>query len=499
MGIKADLVKSQMQHQNAKSIHRDHQDFLGNQIHYQNSNMEQLQGPSNQSSFLAQGPALENHNWAMEFHQEQGIAPPTLDHEFDTIYTRGAQQLQSNWESEFHSQQPVHHQWSAEFNSQTHKNQNAAWNEEFNSYIGKGKGKEVDAQWEAEFQKLQIKDQNWQDEFQKFQQENQGLETQDWNEMFKEIWETSKGDTSNWMNDFENFNNDTYEELLEADPVLAPCAEYIFEKSNPYLTHPDPYAAGLELLKSQGSLSNAALAFEAAVQRDMHNDSAWMRLGTVQAENEKELPAIAALQRSVQENPQNLDALIALAVSYINEGQERESLASLERWLRTSYPDLNMPPAQPGQDLQQRLLDFFIQALQKVPLTTVDANLQIGLGLLLYNSKEYEKTVDCFTAALSVRPDDYLLWNRLGATLSNSGNSEAAIDAYDRALQLKPSFVRGRYNLGVSCMNIGCYREAAEHLLGALALQTPDTADEQKNVSTTLWDTLRRTFVMVFI
>jgi len=63
-----------------------------------------------------------------------------------------------------------------------------------------------------------------------------------------------------------------------------------------------------------------------------------------------------------------------------------------------------------------------------------------------------------------------LLWNRYGATLANSGRSEEAIEAYQRALEIKPTFVRARYNLGVSCVNIGCYTEAAQHLLGALSM-----------------------------
>lgn len=127
------------------------------------------------------------------------------------------------------------------------------------------------------------------------------------------------------------------------------------------------------------------------------------------------------------------------------------------------------------------------------------------MGLLFYNIQDFGKTVDCFSAALALKPDDYLLWNRLGATLSNSGNSttylivdEAAIDAFFKSLQLKPSFVRGRYNLGVSCMNIGCYKEAAEHFLGALKLHVIGSGEqEHQHVSRTLWDTLHRNFVLM--
>jgi peroxin-5 len=188
-------------------------------------------------------------------------------------------------------------------------------------------------------------------------------------------------------------------------------------------------------------------------------------------------------------------------------------------------------------ELHARSSKLFIEAVRRGPSasaisvpesTDLDPDVQVGLGVLFYIKGDYDKAIDCFSSALSVRPKDYLLWNRLGATLANSGKSESikaictrlskrriyadahvfakslgeqAIDAYDRALEIRPTFVRCRYNLGVSFMNIGCHKEAAEQMLQALNMHVvgddPSSAGRVTNVSENLWETLRRTFLQM--
>ena len=318
------------------------------------------------------------------------------------------------------------------------------------------------------------------------------------------------------------------------DPQLG---DYLFEEENAFRAVANPFEEGVKIMKEGGNLSLAALAFEAAVQKDPTHVEAWTMLGSAQAQNEKESPAIRALEQALKLDANNLDALMGLAVSYTNEGYDSTAYRTLERWLSVKYPQIIDPnDITPDADLSftdrymlhQKVTDQFIRAAQLSPQgEQMDPDVQVGLGVLFYGAEEYDKAVDCFSAALASTESGisnqqgqvHLLWNRLGATLANSGRSEEAIEAYEKALTINPNFVRARYNLGVSCINIGCYPEAAQHLLGALSMhkvveqEGMDRAREivdgvdgigdkelehmihmSQNQSTNLYDTLRRVF-----
>lgn len=38
--------------------------------------------------------------------------------------------------------------------------------------------------------------------------------------------------------------------------------------------------------------------------------------------------------------------------------------------------------------------------------------------------------------------------------MANSGRAEEALQYYYRALELNPGYIRARFNLGISCMNL---------------------------------------------
>merc|ERR1712000_617577 len=119
-----------------------------------------------------------------------------------------------------------------------------------------------------------------------------------------------------------------------------PVDNYMFEEENVYRDNKNAFEEGVKIMREGGNLSLAALAFEAAVQKAPDHVDAWVYLGSAQAQNEKETAAIRAMEQALKLDPNNLTALMGLAVSYTNEGYDSTAYRTLERWLSAKYPQI---------------------------------------------------------------------------------------------------------------------------------------------------------------
>ncbi|CAE6430679.1 unnamed protein product [Rhizoctonia solani] len=275
---------------------------------------------------------------------------------------------------------------------------------------------------------------------------------------------------------------------------------YQFQKNNPYLGETRTHA----MHRHGAGLQQSVLEHEAIVQRDPTNAQAWLALGVKQQENEREQHAIDALREAVLQDPSCMSAYLALAVSYANEGDRVSVHRAIGDWMTGRGAKVRkvgglgelgvMEGVASVEEIHHEYVSGLLNMARQSSNEEIDADIQIALGVLLNTMEDYSKAQDCFRTALAVRPDDWLLFNRVGATLANSGNPEEAVPFYYKALELNPGYIRARYNLGISCINLRRYEEAAQHLVDALVLQESEGVNSERGVtSDSLWDTLRST------
>lgn len=303
--------------------------------------------------------------------------------------------------------------------------------------------------------------------------------------------------------------------IQPGDRISIDLNEYHFDERNPLKDQfEDPFAEGLKKLE-QGDIPSASLLFEAAVQKEPNNAVAWRYLGTTQAQNEKDNSAIRALRNCLKLDPNDQQARLAIAVSLANETFHYEACTHLIEWLinHEQYKSIGVSSEEfhhfdnelsddpfyinsVHEKHYQYVRDKFVEAARMSP-NNPDPDVQSALGVLFNMRGEYSKAVDCFKAALSVKSDDSLLWNRLGATLANGNKSDEAVIAYRKALEISPGFLRSRYNLAISLIHLNTYDEAAKQLVQILNMQAAGKGSKNTQIrtrsitSSAIWNTLR--------
>ena len=167
--------------------------------------------------------------------------------------------------------------------------------------------------------------------------ESNVLDSDFWNNLESE-WNSSMSSAKDhpWLSQFEQ------EENLHNN--------YQFKEDNPMLSETEPLLEGKKKLDQgkndfwfqskgricffssffTGDIPSAVLLFEVAAQRNPDHFEAWHMLGTTQAKNEQDPSAIAALKKAIALKPNNLDSLMALAVSYTNESYQAQACFALQ-------------------------------------------------------------------------------------------------------------------------------------------------------------------------
>ena len=200
-------------------------------------------------------------------------------------------------------------------------------------------------------------------------------------------------------------------------------------------------------------LSKAILAWEAELTKDEANSSVWNLLGSMHQEGDQDEKAIYCFKKAIEHDSKNIEAMLNLAVSYVNDLMITEFLAILKKFLQTDskYKDFPLNVFTPDKDPTIENLNTIIS--EGISKLDKEVNLYIARGLLWFAEHNFEKAADWFKSAVIINPKSYSLWNKLGASYANSNNNDKALIWYDMAINIRPNLTRSWVNLGIAHYN----------------------------------------------
>ena len=117
------------------------------------------------------------------------------------------------------------------------------------------------------------------------------------------------------------------------------------------------------------------------------------------------------------------------------------------------------------------------------------------LGTTAAQIGKFDKAIEAFKKAISIKPDYALAYYNMGNVLKEQGKLEEAIEAYKKAISIDPDNAEAYYNMGNALKEQGKLEEAeeaytkvlsikpdhesAKHMLSALTGTTPKTAPRE--------------------
>ncbi|MGD8791215.1 MAG: tetratricopeptide repeat protein [Anaerolineae bacterium] len=167
---------------------------------------------------------------------------------------------------------------------------------------------------------------------------------------------------------------------------------------------------------------------------------------------------IASIEEAVHNNPQDAEARIVLARSYLISGQDAQALSQAEQVLNL-YPDntdalllagmAHVRLDQPEAALPP--LERFVARRRGQPMAGVDNLLETAyyyLGESYLVLERPGEAIPVLEAALSINPVDADALYQLGLAYQANDQPKLALEPYHRAVQLVPDFAEAYHNMG---------------------------------------------------
>ena len=193
------------------------------------------------------------------------------------------------------------------------------------------------------------------------------------------------------------------------------------------------------VLATNGKLNEAIECFEKAIRLDPNRPTAHKKLGQALAAAGRMQEADEAYEIFFEKDPAR--GRVAIGADHMKAGRLDEAVESLKAVLKEEPQNVDalrfLAVTYKKQD--KRLGDA--EALLRRALEVAPDFLQaaIDLGTLLQTMNKHNDAIAIFEDAVRRNPDNAVVWAGLGSTNSMAGYPEKAVEAYTKSIELNPN------------------------------------------------------------
>ena len=187
---------------------------------------------------------------------------------------------------------------------------------------------------------------------------------------------------------------------------------------------------------------------------------------------------IKELEKSLRENPDNIDTRIELANNYMMRGDYYNAAAELQKVVKNTPPAKTYIDAYYQLGIVLRTLGNFTEAkkcMEKVLEVEQDnGNALYYLGLILGELGDYTQAAEALRKSIGLLSPQSYIYYALGNTELQLGNIENAIAEFKKALAISPGDVHVKINLGLAYLMKKSYKDASRELSESVQLNPKD-------------------------
>ncbi len=227
------------------------------------------------------------------------------------------------------------------------------------------------------------------------------------------------------------------------------------------------------VLALQQRFSEAVPCFEQAIRLEPRLPLAHKKLGEALAALGRGREADEAFEEFFELAPEK--GAVALAMDHMRAGRKGEATATLRETLRDDPDNVDAMRALAGiywRD-EENLGDAEALLRRATTLAPGYVGAWMMLGMLLFDSARHADAIECFRTVVAVEPHNAVAWNGLGNGHAHMGNADESIKAYARAIELNAKAPAPHMGLGHVLKTIGDQTGALRAYRAAIAAK-PD-------------------------